>query len=74
MLPVVSPSHRMIPAARSALRTLFLSSALIGVGVQGVAAQTVDDTGGMSSQQLNTQGCHHFWQERSQYSQGDGYR
>lgn len=53
MLPVVSPSHRMIPAARSALRTLFLSSALIGVGVQGVAAQTVDDTGGMSSQQLN---------------------
>ncbi|WP_188065293.1 peptidylprolyl isomerase [Sphingobium sp. KCTC 72723] len=53
MLPVVSPSHRMIPAARSALRTLFLSSALIGVGVQGVAAQTVDDTGGVSSQQLN---------------------
>ena len=53
MLPVVFPSHRMIPAARSALRTLFLSSALIGVGMQGVVAQTVDDNGGVSSQQLN---------------------
>ena len=53
MLPVVFPSHRMIPAARSALRTLFLSSALICVGMQGVVAQTVDDNGGVSSQQLN---------------------
>ncbi|WP_037489527.1 peptidylprolyl isomerase [Sphingobium indicum] len=53
MLPVVSTPTRMFPAVRSALRTLFLSSALIGVGVQGVTAQTVDDGGNVASQQLN---------------------
>ncbi|MFZ2997513.1 foldase protein PrsA [Sphingobium sp.] len=54
MLPVVSTPNRMIPAVLSALRTLFLSSALIGVGMQGVSAQTVDDdNSGVSSQQLN---------------------
>ena len=53
MLPVVSTSTRMFPAVRSALRTLFLSTALLGVGVQGVTAQTVDDGGDIASQQLN---------------------
>ncbi|MBU0866723.1 MAG: peptidylprolyl isomerase [Alphaproteobacteria bacterium] len=53
MLPVVSTSTRMFPAVRSALRTLFLSTALLGVGVQGVTAQTVDDGGVIASQQLN---------------------
>lgn len=53
MLPVVSTPTRMFPVVRSALRTLFLSSALLGVGVQGVSAQTVDDGGAVASQQLN---------------------
>ncbi|MBV2148690.1 peptidylprolyl isomerase [Sphingobium sp. AS12] len=53
MLPVVSTPTRMFPVVRSALRTLFLSSALLGVGVQGVSAQTVDDGGDVASQQLN---------------------
>jgi peptidyl-prolyl cis-trans isomerase SurA len=43
----------MIHGVRSGLRALLLSSALLGVGIQPAAAQTVDDTDNVASQQLN---------------------
>ncbi|MBH1991747.1 MAG: peptidylprolyl isomerase, partial [Sphingomonadaceae bacterium] len=53
MLPVVSTPNRLIPAVRSGLRTILMSSALLGVCLQGATAQTVDDGGDVASQQLN---------------------
>jgi len=53
MLPVVSTPNRLIPAVRSGLRTILMSSALLGVCMQGATAQTVDDGGDVASQQLN---------------------
>ena len=43
----------MIRAAHTGLRAFLLSSALIGIGLQGATAQTVDDGGDLASQQLN---------------------
>ncbi|MEC3950269.1 peptidylprolyl isomerase [Sphingobium sp. HWE2-09] len=53
MLPVASSPNRMFHGVRSGLRALLLSSALLGVGVQPLVAQTVDDGGDVASQQLN---------------------
>ncbi|HUD94574.1 peptidylprolyl isomerase [Sphingobium sp.] len=53
MLPVVSTPNRMIRGVRSGLRALLLTSALLSVGVQSAAAQTVDDGNEVASQQLN---------------------
>ncbi|NWK96174.1 peptidylprolyl isomerase [Sphingobium lactosutens] len=53
MLPVVSTPNRMIRGVRSGLRALFLSSALLSIGIQSTAAQTVDDRDDVASQQLN---------------------
>ncbi|MFB0873389.1 MULTISPECIES: peptidylprolyl isomerase [unclassified Sphingobium] len=49
MLPAVSPSSRLIRGARA----MFLSSALLATGLQPVCAQSVDDDGGVATQQLN---------------------
>ncbi|MFC3442471.1 peptidylprolyl isomerase [Sphingobium rhizovicinum] len=53
MLLVVSSPNRLLRGVRSGLRTLLLSSALLGVGVHSVSAQTVADDDGVASQQLN---------------------
>ncbi|MEK7343947.1 MAG: peptidylprolyl isomerase [Pseudomonadota bacterium] len=53
MLPAVSPSSRLIRGARVSLRALFLTSALLTTGLQPVLAQSVDDEGGVATQQLN---------------------
>jgi len=53
MLPVVSSPISLFHGVRSGFRTLLLSSALLGAGLQPVVAQTVDDDGNVASQQLN---------------------
>ena len=53
MLPAVSPSSRLIRGARVSLRALFLTSALLTTGLQPVLAQSVDDEGGVATQQGN---------------------
>ncbi|MDO7834002.1 peptidylprolyl isomerase [Sphingobium sp. HBC34] len=53
MLPVVSPPNRRFHGVRSGLRTLLLSSALLGAGLQPALAQSVDDDGGVGAQPLN---------------------
>ncbi|MEO7467447.1 MAG: SurA N-terminal domain-containing protein, partial [Sphingobium limneticum] len=53
MLPVVSSPISLFHGVRSGFRTLLLSSALLGAGLQPAVAQTVDDDGNVASQQLN---------------------
>ncbi len=53
MLSVVIQPSGMVRAARSGLRTLLLTSVMIGATLQGVSAQTVDDGGDIATQQLN---------------------
>ena len=53
MLPVVSSPNSLFHGVRSGFRTLLLSSALLGAGLQPAVAQTVDDDGNVASQQLN---------------------
>ncbi|QGP78948.1 peptidylprolyl isomerase [Sphingobium sp. CAP-1] len=53
MLPVVSLPNRLSHGVRAGLRTLLLSCTLLGAGIHPLAAQTVDDDGGVSAQQLN---------------------
>ena len=56
MLSVVPSPSRMITDlrhVRAGLRAMLLSTALVASGMQGVAAQTVDDEGGVATQGLN---------------------
>ena len=53
MLPVGSSPISLFHGVRSGFRTLLLSSALLGAGLQPAVAQTVDDDGNVASQQLN---------------------
>ncbi|EQB30566.1 peptidylprolyl isomerase [Sphingobium ummariense] len=56
MQPVVSVFPSLGTSVRRGLRTVLLASLIAGTALDGVAAQTVDDDGGVQTQQLNLPG------------------